>query len=219
MKILVVAPHPDDESIGCGGALSLQAQQGHDIYVAFLTSGERGLTEFAPRAAVKIREDEARQACEVIGISKYEFFRFSDGGLLEQTDLVAARLDQTITRFQPTMIYLPHADESHPDHKAANQITFGVMSNRGKIPVTLRFFEIWTPQIQYSVLQDISSVMPRKIRAIRQHRSQLEKLRYDRAISGLNRYRAAMAKTGSYAEVYQEVDLQRDSLPPFKFQK
>jgi len=52
MKVLIIAPHPDDESIGCGGTLCLHARRGDPMAVVYLTSGELGLKHFAARTGL-----------------------------------------------------------------------------------------------------------------------------------------------------------------------
>lgn len=68
MHVLVLAPHPDDESIGCGGAIALHTRRLDRVTVAFLTSGERGLAQLTGKLAKKTREAEALAAAEVLGI-------------------------------------------------------------------------------------------------------------------------------------------------------
>ena len=72
MKVLVIAPHPDDESIGCGGTVALHVQRGDTVNVVFLTSGELGLKQFPREKVWKIREAEADAACKVLGVRPSE---------------------------------------------------------------------------------------------------------------------------------------------------
>ena len=65
MNVLVVAPHPDDETIGCGGTLCLHQQRGDRVVVVFLTSGELGLKHLPPQEAWTIREKEANAAARI----------------------------------------------------------------------------------------------------------------------------------------------------------
>ena len=72
---------------------------------------------------------------------------------------------------------------------------------------TLLCYEVWTPLAEYDDGEDITRVMRRKLRAVRCHRSQVEQLRYDRGVRGLNLYRGAVAWGCRYAEVFQHAAL------------
>jgi LmbE family N-acetylglucosaminyl deacetylase len=73
MNILVIAPHPDDETIGCGGTLCLHAYNGDRVTAVFLTSGELGLKKLRREQAWKIREHEARRAAKILGLADLFF--------------------------------------------------------------------------------------------------------------------------------------------------
>ena len=66
----------------------------------------------------------------------------------------------------------------------------------------IRTYEVWTPLAQYDVVTDITTVMPRKLQAIRAHTSQLHEIDYARATEGLNAYRGAIASRTLFAEVF-----------------
>ena len=65
MNVLVVVPHPDDESIGCGGTICLHAARGDRVAAVFLTSGELGLRKLPQEKAWRVREREAEKAAEI----------------------------------------------------------------------------------------------------------------------------------------------------------
>src|SRR5438093_1072629 len=92
MNVLVVAPHPDDESIGCGGALCLHAQKGDRVVAVFLTSGELGLKHFPCEKAWQIREREARAAAKILGLAEIFFLRQPDWSVGERIIKAAAAL-------------------------------------------------------------------------------------------------------------------------------
>src|SRR5438552_7167944 len=92
MNVLVVAPHPDDESIGCGGTICLHATRGDRVAAVFLTSGELGLKELAPEEAWRIRESEAQRAAEILGIAALTFLRCPDWYVGEKVNDTAAAL-------------------------------------------------------------------------------------------------------------------------------
>src|SRR5437867_2151033 len=76
--ILVIAPHPDDESIGCGGTLRLHSARGERVLAVFLTSGELGLKRLPREEAWRTRESEARDAAKILRLADLEFLRRSD---------------------------------------------------------------------------------------------------------------------------------------------
>src|SRR4051794_8637244 len=111
MNILVVAPHPDDEAIGCGGSICLHAGRGDRVATVFLTSGELGLKHLAREEAWRVREHEAEAAAAVLGISALSFLRLPDWGLSDRVNETAAELRPILDREQSSVIYLPHRQE------------------------------------------------------------------------------------------------------------
>ncbi len=207
MNVVVIAPHPDDESIGCGGTLCRHADQGDRVLVVFLTSGELGLKDLAREEAWRIRENEARRAAEILGVAQLHFLRGPDWMTGEHRRKLAAALAPILNGEAPELIYLPHAAESHPDHKAALPIVRAALKACGLARTRLRTYEVWTPLTEHDHVENISAMMPRKLRALRAHRSQLREFDYVRAVRGLNQFRGALAGKCDYAEVFQELGL------------
>lgn len=205
MNILVIAPHPDDESIGCGGAVCLHTDRGDRVTAVFLTSGELGLKNLPREKAWAIREREARRAAKILGLADLFFLRQPDWFLGEHIDATAEKLFPILEGELPELIYLPHAAEWHPDHKAALPIVRGALEKIKIFSPILRTYEVWTPLPEHNHVEDISAVMPRKLRAIRAHRSQLQEFDYARAMRGLNQYRGVIAGKYSFAEVFWDV--------------
>jgi LmbE family N-acetylglucosaminyl deacetylase len=206
VNVLVVAPHPDDEAIGCGGSICLHAACGDRVRVAFLTSGELGLKHLPREEAWRVRESEAEAAAEVLGTSPPIFLRHADWFVSEVVSSAAATLRSILEEENPDLIYLPHALEWHPDHQAANAVVHEALrDHRGAVPALLTF-EVWTPLTAFDQVEDISSVMDRKIQAIRCYASQLSHFQYDRAVFGLNQFRGSLAALSEYAEVFQFMD-------------
>lgn len=206
--VLVIAPHPDDEAIGCGGMICLHRQGGDRVRVVFLTSGERGLTGVPEQTARSIREAEAGQAAQVLGVEGIDFLRLPDLGLDEDRSTAAKELGKVFDARTPDLIYLPHPEESHPDHAATLPIVRMALGQRfgGTELPELRGYEVWSPMTRYGWVYDISPVMKQKLRAVRCYRSQLYPFRYDRAVRGLNQYRGVMAAGSRYAEAFQYQD-------------
>src|SRR5215471_5346374 len=184
MNILVLAPHPDDEVIGCGGALCLHARARARITAVFLTSGELGLKHLPREKAWAIREKEGKAAAKVIGISELIFLRCSDWTLGDQIPKAAKLLRPILKRTKPKLVYLPHPNDGHPDHQATLPILGAALKGSSIRVPELRAYEVWTPLSQFDLVEDISSVIGLKLEALRAHKSQLKEFDYARAITG-----------------------------------
>ena len=211
---MVVAPHPDDESIGCGGTICLHADAGDRVVGVFLTSGELGLKDRPAQEACRIREREAEAAAEVLGLASLHFLRRRDWYLKDEAELATAQLRTVIAYERPDVIDFPHEDEWHPDHAASRAIVEASLAGAGLPPVTLLAYEVWTPQSEYDDGRDITAVMARKLKAVRCHRSQTQQLPYARAVRGLNEFRGAMAWGCRYAEVFKHQAYRTLKEPP-----
>src|SRR5688572_31959142 len=108
MNVVVIAPHPDDEAIGCGGTMCLHNARGDTVSVVFLSSGELGLKDRPKEAAQRIREREAEKAAEVLGVTTLKFLRYSDWYVGDASEAAARDVCQVLRQHTPQMIYLPH---------------------------------------------------------------------------------------------------------------
>jgi LmbE family N-acetylglucosaminyl deacetylase len=201
--VLVIAPHPDDEAIGCGGTICLHAARGDRVTAVFLTSGERGVDGVSAETARAIREAEAEAAAEVLRLDRLHFLRLGDLAVADNLPAGAAGLRAALQAEPASVIYLPHPAEAHPDHQAALPLVRLALADcAGTLP-ELRLYEVWSPLTVHGWAEDISQFMTRKLRAVRCYRSQLAAFRYDRAVRGLNQYRGCLAARCRYAEVFQ----------------
>ncbi len=213
MNVLVVAPHPDDESIGCGGSICLHTVRGDHVAAVFLTSGEFALNDLTREKAWAIREAEAEESARILGIAEVTFLRRPDHFLGDAIEGAAAELRPLLERRQPQLIYLPHAYDGHPDHRACLPIVQAALSSSPIPPPALLGYEVWTPLSEYDRAENISQMMDRKLQAVRAHCSQIKQIRYDLATSALNEYRGTMTQVGRYAEVFQFVDQRFATIP------
>ncbi len=212
-NVLVFAPHPDDDIIGCGGSIAHHVKIGDRVAIVYMTSGESGSLKYSSQELGSIREEEARQAAAVLGVTQLFYLRYPDGYL----DYSKAALDDVVSlirQLKPTWVYLPHENEAVPDH----YITFRLAAEgirraagtwfqaSGLEPwqvSTVLAYEIWTPLSAVGFSQDISSYINLKLEALRMHRTQIEFIAYDRAVEGLNRYRGVMTGHGQHCECFQ----------------
>lgn len=204
-NILVISPHPDDESIGCGGTIIKHITNGDIVHAVFLTSGEKGGHKIPNDKIVNIRELEARNAADILQIQNLCFWREPDGEF-EVTEKNVKRLIEKIQNFRPDIIYVTHEQEMHPDHQAAALLVrtaFNQLPTTAKKPI-IWMYEIWTPLQEMAHIVDISDYIDIKKNAVRAYKSQCDIMKLDEAILGLNRYRGEMHSWpgGDYAEIF-----------------
>jgi LmbE family N-acetylglucosaminyl deacetylase len=198
--VLVLAAHPDDEAIGCGGTVRRHVLDADRVSAVFLTSGEAGGHGIDDPGGA--REREARSAAAILGIEPIEFWHEPDGRLRARAALVE-RLAGELRRRRVSLLYAPHSEDDHADHRAAARIARGAVARAGR-RIELRGFEIWSPLRTADHVVDISDVLEDKLRAIRAYRSQCDVMPFDEAFKGLARYRGEMHSWpgGPYAEAF-----------------
>ena len=118
-KIIVVAPHADDEIIGCGGTIAKAVSQGDEVYIIIATNANVGAPElFNEEAIAKVR-GEAIKAHEYLGVTKTFFLDFPAPALNAFPEYkVSVALSKIFNEVQPNILYLPHPGDLHQDHKA-----------------------------------------------------------------------------------------------------
>jgi LmbE family N-acetylglucosaminyl deacetylase len=202
-SVLVLAPHPDDECLGCGGALILHRRQGDRVRVVFVTDGMGGdaLGYYAALDYRGLRRDEARRAAAVLGVDDLVFWDYPDGKLAEARDLTD-RLGALLEAYRPDIIYRPSTLEIHPDHWA---LGVGIEEVLGRYDSGSRDFcyEIWAT-VQPSHVIDISAVWEQKKKAVEQYESQLRYNDYHHMVAGLNAYRTIHWPSARYVEAFEE---------------
>jgi N-acetylglucosamine malate deacetylase 1 len=203
-RVLVISPHPDDESIGCGGTIRKHVLKGDTVHVIFLTSGEAGGHGRSAEETLQLREREARDAAGILGLATIEFWRLPDGRL-KVAQPVLERLRHTIINLRPSLLYVTHDREMHRDHRAAVRIVDRTMSMLDENRPAVLMYEVWTPLQDIDHIEDISDVIENKIAAVRAYRTQCDAVRFDDAVLGLNRYRGEMHSWpgGPYAEIFK----------------
>lgn len=204
-SLLVVAPHPDDEALGCGGIVAANIVAGNEVEVLFLTSGEYGCPGMDIAKAAAIREAEARAASMVLGSSIVDFWRLPDGRLAYNEE-IRDRLIDLIEDINPDTIFVTHERESHPDHRVAGRLVREAVGKLENKPQVLTY-EVWTPLTKADRLFNISGVIDKKTQAIRAHTSQVNRQSFDDSAIALARYRGVMQGRCEYAEAFGRMRL------------
>jgi LmbE family N-acetylglucosaminyl deacetylase len=150
-RLLLIAPHPDDETFGCGNIIALKKQQGARVKIIFLTDGEasmKGHSPIASQEVADVRKQEAIEACAHLGLNVDDLKRYSlpDGQVPGKGtagfEEAVERLLNDIREFAPAEIICPHRMDGHGDHAAAAEITQETV-RRCKSPPRLLFYTVW----------------------------------------------------------------------------
>lgn len=184
-RVLVLAPHIDDDIIGAGGSLIKHALAGDEIKVIYFSD------------CTEMRINEAKEAAGIIGIKQLEFFDYKSKTLLKHPE-IADRLSAIITAYKPEIVYLPSMLDRHKDHITVNYY-LSLLYGKYKYTFTVYAFEVWTTVIP-NLLIDVSEVMNKKKEAISKYKSQLQPNNWLEAAPALNRYRGVTSGIGLYAE-------------------
>ena len=118
-RALVLAPHPDDETIMCGATLAASRRRGDAVRIVAVTSGEATRQVGDLGDVVAGREAEERAAAQALGVDDIAFWRRPDGHLGDGREELKARIADEVRAFAPSDVYAPFPFDSHGDHVAA----------------------------------------------------------------------------------------------------
>ena len=208
-NILIIAPHSDDESLGCGGTLALLQQQNCHIKVVIVTDGSQGdPLNYAQGDVIKCRQSESIAALKLLGIHDIIFLGEPDGAL-RQTPRLTKKLNTLLDSFNADWLFIPSVLDYHRDHIATCLSMLNVWHKRG-CQERIFLYEIWEP-LPATWIVDISSVFALKQKAIQCYSLPLKYCDYQDAFTGLMRYRGfyPIGTSGQYAEAF--IELERSS--------
>jgi LmbE family N-acetylglucosaminyl deacetylase len=204
-SMLVVAPHQDDETIGCGGALALQVRAKKPACVVLLHDGADGHDELGMTRPqmVALRNKESVRAAAVIGMEPPVFLSYPD--LTAHAAPAAEALRGIIETRKVDAVFIPFMLDGHADHRKANYILAAALK---KIDWNVRVFgyEVWGLAIP-NVIVVIDDVMDQKLAMLRCFDFANKAIDYVQSTQGLNMYHSRMLGSGvcKYAERFFEI--------------
>ena len=208
-RMLCLAPHPDDEVLGCAGLLVLAQRQGLQVRSIIVTAGQEGVDPDGK--AVNLRLAESRAAASILGLPEPDCWHLSDRQLRHASPLIE-RIAATLHAFQPRWLLLPALTEPHPDHQALALAGVAAARHLGAT-VDLLFYEVGAP-MQPNTLVDISSVAELKWQALNAFASQEARHPYCDHSQSLAALRAFGAGPGVHAaEAYWHLPAQALDAP------
>ncbi len=184
MIVLVVVPHPDDETLGAGGSIRKHIIGGDTVYVVFVTLGEKcyyahGLGPIPFDFVASLRREEALEAMRILGVpaGNIYFLGFPDMEVMYRIDELVGVFRRLIASLKPNIIYCPHIEDGHRDHRATCIALKQALSIMDLENVLVRYYMIWgeTPEgaTACELSEDIVSV---KRKALMAYSSQIKLL-------------------------------------------
>jgi LmbE family N-acetylglucosaminyl deacetylase len=144
-RALVFSPHPDDESLGCGGTILKKKKAGATVKLVHVSDGG-GSTTLIPRDQLTaMRKQESRNAGRVLGVDDIYFLDFPDGHLGENIPAAIERVSEILRQESPEEIFVPYIREpmkQAADHVAVTNIVLAALRRQPK-PVTVWEYPVW----------------------------------------------------------------------------
>ncbi|MEM0174420.1 MAG: PIG-L family deacetylase [Sulfolobaceae archaeon] len=176
MRVLIIAPHPDDETLCCGGSIVKFLEEGNEVRVIIVTDGRYGSPNDELRGSkelIEIRKKEALNATRILGLSKdnVEFLDFEDGKIKEKRNEVKAIMMDILENYGPDFIFAPIPLDKHSDHSELGKILLSLFPSA-------YFYIIWTREdLDLSewneIRTDIRRYKEKKIMALNEYKSQI----------------------------------------------
>ena len=189
-RVLVVAAHPDDEVLGCGGTIARHVGKGERVQVLFVADGvsSRGNQE-----GILGRCDAARKACRILGAGEPDFLSLPDNRLDDLPLLeVVQKIEEYLASFNPQVIYTHHSGDLNVDHTVVHRAV--MTSCRPQPGCSVReiySFEVlsstgWLPHnnggsFQPNFFVDISATLKSKISALRAYDMEMRPFPHSRS--------------------------------------
>lgn len=186
MRILIIAPHPDDEVLGMGGTIKKLSKK-NDILLTVVSEG--ATAQYSDKKMIKVRKNSCEKSSKILGISKINFLEFPDMKLENIPQLeINKKLEEIISEFNPKVVYTSPNNDLNLDHKKVFESTLVVtrptsnnvkqvlsyeLPGHKKIPFNSNIFENITKEIKY------------KIQAFKMYKTEVMKFPHPRSIEAI----------------------------------
>lgn len=179
MRVLVIAPHPDDEVIGCGGTIKKHTNNGDEVYLCIVT---KAYTPDWSEEFIENRKKEISLANQVLGIKETFFLdlptvKLDIIGQKKINDLIS----ENIKRVKPEILYLPFANDSIKDHQLVFEA--GLFASREVKKVLSYSYQ--SPLFVPNLYIDIFDTLEDKLKAMSCYKSELKDYPHPRSLEAI----------------------------------
>lgn len=159
-RLIVFSPHPDDETLGCGGTIAKKISENYEVTIVVMTDGRNVLSHVwginsnpTPEELKSIRKEELIRAAAILGVPRKNlvFFDFEDRTLKEHEKEAEIKAKSTLEENPHAEIYFPCQKDYHTDHQATNRI----------VSHSAKHLNDSTLEYQYSVSQRLTRIGPK----------------------------------------------------------
>ncbi len=185
MKILVIAPHPDDEVLGCGGAIARHSQKGDDVCLCIVTQAYE--PEWT-REFIEKRPKEVENVCKILGIKKVFFLGFPTVKLdtIPQKE-INDKVSALIKEISPDVLYIPHSGDINKDHKIVFESALVAARPLASSVKKIISYETlseteWGSPFVPNLYVDISDTIKKKTEAMKSYESEVRDYPHPRSI-------------------------------------
>lgn len=198
--VLVIAAHPDDEVLGCGGTIARMASEGREVHVLLMADGESARTTSAHKVETKQiekRGNAAQNASDILGCASVDMLSLPDNRLdrLELLDIVK-QIEHFIERFKPVTIFTHHSGDVNIDHCIVhNAVITACRPQPNYVVDEILFFEVpssteWRPPTSAAFFTpnffvDISSTLSTKLNALKTYSDELRQFPHPRSLQAI----------------------------------
>ncbi|MGB5394752.1 MAG: bacillithiol biosynthesis deacetylase BshB1, partial [Lutimonas sp.] len=180
LDILAFGAHPDDVELGCGATLAKEISLGKKVGIVDLTRGELGT-----RGSAEIRDQEAKNAAEILGVEVRENLGFADG-FFQNDRANQIEIIKMIRKFKPEIVLCNSIDDRHIDHPKGSKLVSDAcfLSGLRKIETKLEenIQDAWRPKLVYHYIQwkniepdfvvEVNDFIEKKVQAVMAYSSQ-----------------------------------------------
>lgn len=215
-KVLIIAPHPDDEVLGCGGIIKKMTSQKKEVWVLIMSRGKK---EIYPEERILNVRKEALGAHKILGVERTNFLEFPAPELdIVSISELSLAISEVLSEFEPDTVFIPHRGDIHHDHKAVfNASLVAARPTKGSSVMNIFSYETMSETEWAAPFSDdafipdrfvnIQEVFIDKINAMKCYKSQLRDFpspRSIRSIEALANFRGSTVGF-SHAEAFMTI--------------